>query len=292
MHLPHILLIGNNGQVGWELQRTLAPLGYVEAIDFPEIDLANPDLIRNRVQDSRPDIIVNAAAYTAVDKAEADSDLALKINGIAPGVLAEEAKKTGALLVHYSTDYVFDGKERLPYVEECTANPLNAYGRSKLVGDNAISQVDCKHLIFRLSWVYSRRGHNFLRTLMRLAREREELRVVNDQFGSPTWARTIAEATALAVARTLSAVSPESLWGTYHMSPRGVTSWHGFADAIVASIPEPERRCRRVVPISTPEYPLPARRPEYSVLNCEKLRKVFRLALPNWDSSFKDVLDS
>ncbi|MHC1767841.1 MAG: dTDP-4-dehydrorhamnose reductase [Verrucomicrobiia bacterium] len=291
MHLPRILLIGKNGQVGWELQRTLAPLGDVKAVDFPDIDLADPDSICDRLQDSRPDIIVNAAAYTAVDRAESDAELAVKVNGLAPGILAEEARRTGALLVHYSTDYVFDGQKRQPYVEEDTPNPLSVYGRSKLAGDKAISQVDCRHLIFRLCWVYSQRGHNFMRTIMRLAREREELRVVNDQIGAPTWARTIAEATALAVARTLSAESPESLRGTYHMTPRGATSWHGFAEAIVASISETERRCRRVAPIATAEYPLPARRPSYSLLSCEKLRRIFRLELPDWESSLRDSMN-
>ena len=189
MSLPHILLVGKIGQVGWELRRTLAPLARVTCVDFPEIDLTSGDSIRQWVRDTRPNIVINAAAYTAVDKAESEPDKAMSINGVAPGILAEEAKKLGALLVHYSTDYVFDGAKTVPYVETDPPNPLGVYGRSKLAGDEAVRAVSGAHLIFRLCWVYGARGQNFMLTMMRLARERETLRVVGDQTGCPTWSR-------------------------------------------------------------------------------------------------------
>ena len=210
MEPPHILLIGKNGQVGWELCRTLAPLARLTSIDYPEIDLTDAASIRRWVQESRPDVVVNAAAYTAVDKAEAETELAMKINGLAPGILAEEARKQGALLVHYSTDYIFDGTKGEPYLEDDAPNPVSSYGRSKLAGDQAVQQVDGLHLIFRLCWVYGARGQNFLLTISRLARERERLRVVDDQVGCPTWSRLIAEATAQAVRQVLASKDPGS----------------------------------------------------------------------------------
>ena len=194
-----ILLIGKNGQVGWELHRTLAPLGEVVAVDFPEINFTDPAALRRLVAETRPNVVVNAAAYTAVDKAETERELCHQINATGPGVLAEEAKKIGALLVHYSTDYIFDGTKPTPYVETDTPNPLGAYGESKLAGDQAVQASGVDHLIFRLCWVYGARGQNFLLTMQRLAREREKLRVVRDQVGCPTWARMIAEATAFAI---------------------------------------------------------------------------------------------
>ena len=205
MELPRILLIGKIGQVGWELRRTLAPMARVACVDFPEIDLTSGDSIRRWVRETRPNIVINAAAYTAVDKAESEPDKAMKINGVAPGILAEEAKKLGALLVHYSTDYVFDGAKTEPYVETDPPNPLGAYGRSKLAGDEAVRAVGGAHLIFRLCWVYGARGQNFMLTMMRLAREREKLRVVGDQVGCPTWSRMIAETTALALKQAVAA---------------------------------------------------------------------------------------
>lgn len=287
---PTILLLGNAGQVGWELQRTLAPLGTVCGVDYPEVDLGAADSLRGIVQRVDPTVIVNAAAYTAVDRAESEPDRAQRINGDAPGVLAEEARRAGALLVHYSTDYVFEGTKTEPYVETDPPHPLSAYGRSKLAGDQAIEAVGAAHLIFRLCWVYGRRGQNFFRTLQRLARERETLRVVADQRGSPTWSRMVAETTALALRRVLDAPDATAFTGTYHLSASGWTSWHGFAQAIVESLPVEARRCREVTPITTAEYPTPARRPAYSVMSCAKLERAFGLRLPPWDESFRMVL--
>ena len=291
MNLPVILIIGKIGQVGWELRRTLAPLGKVVSVDFPEIDLTNPDSITSWVRDTRPQVIVNAAAYTAVDKAETDFDKCNRINGVAPGILAEEAKKHSALLVHYSTDYVFDGSKTTPYTETDLPNPLGAYGRSKLAGDNAVLQVDGNHLIFRLCWVYGARGQNFMLTMMRLAREREQLRVVRDQFGCPTWSRMIAETTGLALEHALTSRDPASLKGLYHLAASGQTTWHGFADAIVRLMPAEGRKCKSVEGITTAEYPTPAKRPAYSVLSCEKLQNTFGLQLPDWEESLKHVME-
>jgi dTDP-4-dehydrorhamnose reductase len=286
-----ILLIGKNGQVGWELHRTLALLGSVLAVDYPEIDLVEATALRRLVLESKPQIIVNAAAYTAVDKAESEPETAMLINGSAPGVLAEAAKKIGALLVHYSTDYVYDGAKRGPYVETDPLNPLSAYGRTKLAGDQAVQAAGCNHLIFRLCWVYGARGQNFMLTIMRLARERETLRVVSDQVGSPTWSRMIAEATALALKQLLASPDSSRYSGIYHLTASGQTSWHGFAERIVELMPTTERKCRRVEAIATAEYPLPAKRPANSVLSCEKLWRTFGLCLPPWDESLKLVLD-
>jgi dTDP-4-dehydrorhamnose reductase len=291
MGLPRILLIGKIGQVGWELRRTLAPMAQVVCVDFPEIDLTSGDSIRRWVAQARPEIVINAAAYTAVDKAEAEQERAMKINGVAPGILAEEAKKSGALLIHYSTDYVFDGTKAEPYVESDTPNPLGAYGRSKLAGDEAVRAVGGAHLIFRLCWVYGARGQNFMLTMMRLAREREKLRVVGDQVGCPTWSRMIAETTALAVRQTIAAGDLSAFSGTYHLASSGATSWHGFARAIVDLMPVEGRKCSAVEAIATSEYPTPAKRPAYSVLRCDKLDRTFGLRLPYWEDSLKQVLD-
>ena len=291
MSLPHILLIGKIGQVGWELRRTLAPLARVTCVDFPEIDLTSGDSICRWMQDTRPNIVINAAAYTAVDKAESEPDKAMKINGVAPGILAEEARKLGALLVHYSTDYVFDGAKTMPYVETDSPNPLGAYGRSKLAGDEALRAVGGAHLIFRLCWVYGARGQNFMLTMMRLARERETLRVVGDQIGCPTWSRMIAEATAQAVKQAVAARDIGSFTGTYHLASSGTTSWHGFADAIVKLMPAEGRKCARVEAISTAEYSTPTKRPAYSVLSCDKLERTFGLRLPHWEDSLQQVLE-
>ena len=289
--LPHILLIGKIGQVGWELRRTLAPLARVTCVDFPEIDLTSGDSIRQWVRDTRPNIVINAAAYTAVDKAESEPDKAMSINGVAPGILAEEAKKLGALMVHYSTDYVFDGSKTTPYVETDSPNPLGAYGRTKLAGDEAVRAAGGAHLIFRLCWVYGARGQNFMLTMMRLARERETLRVVGDQLGCPTWSRMIAEATAQAVKQAVAAQDIGALTGTYHLASSGTTSWHGFADAIIKLMPADGKKCVRVEAITTAEYPTPTKRPAYSVLSCDKLQRAFGLRLPHWEDSLKQVLE-
>jgi dTDP-4-dehydrorhamnose reductase len=291
MASPSILVIGKIGQVGWDLRRTLAPLGRLVCVDYPEIDLTSADSVRKWVRDTSPAVIVNAAAYTAVDKAETEVERCLSINGTAPGLLAEEAKKLGALLVHYSTDYVFDGTKTTAYVEGDAPNPMSSYGRSKLAGDQAIEQVGVNHLIFRLCWVYGARGQNFMLTMMRLAREREKLRVVGDQMGCPTWSRMIAETTALALKQALSAKDLAAFKGTYHLAASGHTSWHGFAERIIGLMPEAERKCKVIEPISTPEYPLPAKRPAYSVLSCEKLKKTFGLELPRWDESLEQVVE-
>ena len=291
MEQPHILLIGKIGQVGWELRRTLAPMAQVACVDFPEIDLTSGDSIRRWVREAHPNIVINAAAYTAVDKAESEADKAMQINGVAPGILAEEAKKAGALLVHYSTDYVFDGTKTTPYEETDSPNPLGAYGRSKLAGDEAVRAVGGAHLIFRLCWVYGARGQNFMLTMMRLAREREKLRVVADQVGCPTWSRMIAETTTQALRQAVAAGAWDAVTGTYHLAASGVTSWQGFAQAIVNLMPAEGRKCSVVEAISTSEYPLPAKRPAYSVLGCEKLERVFGLRLPNWEESLRQLME-
>jgi dTDP-4-dehydrorhamnose reductase len=281
-----ILLTGRNGQVGWELERTLGPLGEVIAFDHAGLDLARPDAIVSCVREVKPDVIVNAAAYTAVDKAESEPDLAMAINGIAPGILAEEAKRIGALLVHYSTDYVFDGEKDGPYVETDAPNPLSVYGASKLAGERAIAASGADHLIFRTSWVYANRGKNFLLTILRLAKEKPELRVVADQFGAPTWARDIATATALVLARRPAGAE---IWsGIYHLTAAGRTTWHGFAQKIVelAGLSTP------VAAIPVSEYPTPARRPRNSVLDHSKAESSFGLKLPSWDAAASRCLGS
>jgi len=286
-----ILLIGKNGQVGWELRRTLAPLAEVVAVDYPEINLTDTPALRQFVAGTRPAVVVNAAAYTAVDKAETETELCRQVNAVAPGVLAGEAKKIGALMVHYSTDYVFDGAKTSPYVETDAPNPMGAYGRSKLEGDRAVKASGADHLIFRLCWVYGARGQNFMLTMQRLAREREKLRVVGDQFGCPTWSRMIAETTALALKQVLAGADRSGFNGEYHLAASGQTNWHEFASRIIEWMPEAERKCRAVEKIATAEYPTPARRPAYSVLDCGKLRKTFGLRLPDWEASLLQVLD-
>ena len=291
MSRPAILLIGKIGQVGWQLRRTLAPLGRLVSVDFPEIDLTDGSSIQKWARETRPSVIINAAAYTAVDKAETEPERCQQINGTAPGILAEEAKRANALLIHYSTDYVYDGAKGNAYIESDPPNPLGTYGCSKLAGDQAIQQVGADHLIFRLCWVYGARGQNFMLTIMRLAREREKLRVVRDQVGCPTWSRMIAETTALALKQRLAAPHDHSASGIFHLAAAGQTSWHGFAEAIVGLMPEPDKKCRTVEPIPSSEYPLPAQRPAYPVLSCEKLKQTFGLELPSWEESLQRVLE-
>jgi dTDP-4-dehydrorhamnose reductase len=286
-----ILLIGKNGQVGWELHRTLAPLAEVVAVDYPEINLADPAALRRLVAETRPNVVVNAAAYTAVDKAETEKELCLQINVAGPRVLAEEAKKINALMVHYSTDYIFDGTKQTAYVETDTPKPLGAYGESKLAGDQAVLASGVDHLIFRLCWVYGARGQNFLLTMQRLARERVKLRVVGDQVGCPTWSRMVAETTALALQQVTGRGDRSAFNGAYHLAAKGWTSWHGFASRIIELMPEADRKCREVDRITTAEYPTPSKRPAYSVLNCDKLQTTFGLQLPDWETSLRQVLD-
>ena len=291
MNRHRVLVIGKNGQVGWELIRTLAPLGEVTGVDYPEIDLTQDDSISQRLDKIKPDVIVNAAAYTAVDKAESESELCAAINARAPGLLASKAASSGALLVHYSTDYVFDGSKTTPYVETDEPNPLGVYGRTKLEGDEAVRSTGCDHLIFRLCWVYGARGKNFMLTMQKLARERETLRVVGDQFGCPTWSRMIAEATAQATARTLLSGNRSKFKGAYHLAASDHTNWHGFAQAIIDSVPTERRKCKKVESILSSEYPTPAKRPPYSVLNCDKLEQTFGIRLPDWRTSLNHVLE-
>ena len=285
-------MFGKTGQVGWELRRTLAPLGPLVSVDYPEVDLADLASVRRWIRDTAPDIIVNAAAYTAVDKAETEPALAQTINGEAPGVMAEEAKQRQALFVHYSTDYVFDGTKTTPYVEDDPPNPLGAYGRSKLAGDLAVRQVDGRHLIFRLCWVYGPRGTNFMLTMLRLAREREKLRVLRDQIGCPTSSRLIAETTALALQQVRDPEQADRCKGVYHLCSAGQTSWHGFARAIVDAMPATDRKCQTVEAITSAEYPTAARRPAFSVMSCAKLQRVFGLALPDWRDGLRLVLET
>ncbi len=289
-----ILIIGDQGQVGWELQRSMATLGDVIAIGRKTqpiaIDLADPDTIRKAVREIKPDWIINAAAYTAVDKAEEEHELAMAVNGTAPGILAEEAKAISASLIHYSTDYVFDGKATEPYKEESPTNPLSVYGKTKLAGEKAVKAVDGRYLIFRTSWVYGFRGHNFLMTMRRLAQEREELRIVDDQYGAPTWCRHIAEATSQAVSQcVVNSDLVDEKRGLYHLSSDGMTTWYGFSRLIFELMLEAGEKIllQSVKPITTEEYPLPAPRPGYSTLDNTKLRHHFGVVLPDW----KLVLD-
>jgi dTDP-4-dehydrorhamnose reductase len=291
MERPKILIIGRTGQVGWELRRCFAPSAKVVAVDYPEINLSDADGLRNLVQSTQPRVVINAAAYTAVDKAESEPEQCLAINGLAPGVLARAAAEVDALLVHYSTDYVFNGRQARPYLETDEADPAGVYGATKLAGDLAVQEVGGQYLVFRLCWVYGNRGNNFLRTIQRLARERETLRVVNDQVGCPTWSRLIAQTTALAVGQVLASSQPEWYSGFYHLAAGGCTSWHGFAERIVARLPESERKCRVVQAIPTSEYPTPAKRPAYSVLDCGRLESTFGLRLPDWAEMLDLVLE-
>lgn len=279
-----ILVTGVNGQVGFELARTLQGLGTVVALDRGALDLADPDRIRAVMREIRPTLIVNPAAYTAVDKAERERDLAIAINGVAPGVLAEEAKRLGAPLIHYSTDYVFDGMKDGEYTETDPTCPQNVYGESKLAGEVAIAASGAAHLIFRTSWVYGARGRNFMLTMLRLGNERSELKVVSDQIGAPTWSNTIATLTSHVVAQASSVQDVTQWWsersGVYHLSASGATSWHGFASAIFELAGGETRPI--VLPISTAEYPVPATRPANSRMSGDKLQEVFGLRAPDW----------
>jgi dTDP-4-dehydrorhamnose reductase len=282
------LILGAGGQVGSELQRAFAGACTVIAHGRNTADLSKPEQLRTLVGDLRPAIILNAAAYTAVDRAESEPELAMAINGYAPRVLAEEAAKLDALLVHYSTDYVFDGSKMSPWVEDDLTNPLNVYGRTKLAGEEAIREVGGKHLIFRTSWVYGPHGHNFLRTMLRLGRERDLLRIVDDQVGAPTSSGAIADATRAVVDM---ANVEESGYGTYHMTCSGETTWYEFAKEIFAQYRKwSDGQVPQVVPILSGEYPTPAVRPAYSALSNEKLRSCFGVALPDWRAALTSVM--
>lgn len=282
--MKRILVTGITGQVGQELQRKLAPLGDVIGVDRQTIDLAQPTSIRQVISELKPDAIVNAAAYTAVDKAETEAELAKSINAIAPTILAESAERLGATLIHISTDYVFDGRKNTPYIEKDAPNPINVYGESKLLGEEGIRQNCDRHIILRTAWVYGAHGKsNFVKTMLRLGAERDELRVVADQVGSPTWAQDIAQA----IAQLLS----EFHLGTYHFTNSGVASWYDFAVAIFeeARLLGFPLKVQRVVPITTPEYPTPAQRPAYSVLSCQKIAAVLGYP-PHWRQGLRQML--
>jgi dTDP-4-dehydrorhamnose reductase len=295
-----VLITGANGQVGWHLQRTLAPLGEVMAIDVEQVDLTDLDRVATTVREFAPDILANAAAYTAVDKAESEPELARTINVRAPQRMADECARRGALMVHYSTDYVYDGKKSAPYEEDDATGPLSVYGQTKLEGDRAIAASGCAHIILRTTWIYDVRGKNFLRTVLRLAREKEELRVVGDQYGAPTWARGLAEATTTIIAKSCERHAggawPREI---FHLSASGKTSWAGFAQAILEdydlllSWPADTGefggplKAKRVVAITTEQYQTPARRPRNSVLSNAKVRAAFGIVMPDWRSQLR-----
>jgi dTDP-4-dehydrorhamnose reductase len=313
-----ILLTGKNGQVGSELAKLLPAFGELTALGRSELDLRKPHDIRRVIAQSRPNLVINAAAYTAVDRAEKEEPLARAINRDACAVIAEEAKKIGALLVHYSTDYVFDGSKGMPYMEEDPPNPLSAYGRTKLAGEEVIRASGVPHLILRTAWVYATFGRNFLLTILRLASTREELRIVNDQFGAPTWARAIAEATVRLLTGPDSPLGGglrpallKSLTGTYHLTAAGETTWYEFARTILDSVQNQTSGKRtgalrdaawlrtatesrpimvqRIMPITTQDYPTLARRPAYSVLSNARFLATFGFALPDWRSQLGAV---
>ena len=294
-----ILLLGKNGQVGWELQRSLAPLGEVTALDRYSTDfcgdLGNLAGLRETVQRLRPQVIVNAAAHTAVDKAESEPELARLINATAPGVLAQEAHQLGAWLVHYSTDYVFDGSGSQPWVETDTPAPLSVYGHTKLEGEQLIAQHCPKHLIFRTSWVYAARGGNFAKTMLRLARERERLTVIDDQWGAPTGAELIADVTAHAIRQVQQRpVGPHDEAGIYHLAASGHASWNSYAKHVLAQAaqaqPAIELVAKEVAPVPTSAFPTPANRPHNSRLNTAKLQTTFGLCLPPWQQGVDRML--
>ena len=283
-----ILLLGKNGQVGWELQRSLAPLGALTALDRQGDnglcgDLADLEGLAATVRTLQPQVIINAAAYTAVDKAESEPELARRINTEAPAILAREAQACGALLVHYSTDYVFDGRGDQPWTEDAPTGPLSVYGATKLAGEQAIVQAGRAHLILRTSWVYAARGGNFAKTMLRLAQERERLTVIDDQWGAPTGAELIADVTAHAIAQTRQQPGKA---GIYHLAPAGETTWHAYAKYVIAQAsqaqPAIKIKATEIAPIPTSTYPTSARRPHNSRLNCAKLQATFGLHLSPW----------
>jgi dTDP-4-dehydrorhamnose reductase len=299
--MSKILLTGVSGQVGWELKKTLSNLGEVittsrdgNAADF-YLDLSQPESIRQAIQEIQPDLIVNPGAYTAVDKAELEPELAMVVNGVAPGIIAEEAKLVGAGLIHYSTDYVFNGRSSCPYQETDEPDPQNIYGKTKLAGEKAIQAIEVPHLIIRTSWVYGLRGKNFLMTMLQLAKEREEIKVVNDQIGTPTWSRLIAESTAqilfLGKSNFRDFLNHHS--GIYHLTSTGQTSWYDFAKVIFEMTPNRSQyKLQNLIPIPTVEYPTPAARPAFSILDTQKIYQTFGLMLPDWQDNLKLVRSS
>lgn len=293
----NILLLGKNGQVGWELQRSLAPLGQLIALDRHSTlhcgDFSKPEALAQTVRDVRPDVIVNAAAHTAVDKAESEPDLARTLNATAPAALAQAAAEVGAWLVHYSTDYVFNGEGQTPWQEGDATGPLGVYGQTKLEGEQHIAASGCKHLIFRTSWVYAARGGNFARTMLRLAQERERLTVIDDQRGAPTGADLIADVSAHAIRQALG-TQDRSLSGIYHLVAAGETSWHGYASHAIERArqiqPDAPWKVTEIAPVPTSAFPTPARRPLNSRLNTQRLQTRFGLTLPAWQQGVDRLL--
>ena len=290
-----ILLFGKNGQVGWELQRILPSLGQVIALDYDELDLADLKALETKLAELKPDLIVNASAYTAVDRAESERDVAMKVNGQAPGIMAEAARRSGAMLVHYSTDYVFDGAKGSPYVETDAPNPLNVYGESKLAGEEAIQQVADAYLILRTSWVYSTRLQSgFVQKVLAWARQNETLRIVEDQFGCPTWARMLAEATGLLIAKGGDQLDEyfRQYRGIYHIAGKGGASRFEWAEAVLAhDLHRDEQLVKHVEPALSSDFPTPAARPVYSVLSCAHFENTFGLRIPNWIESLKLAME-
>ncbi len=290
-----LLLLGKGGQVGWELQRSLAPLGEVIALDFDSTDFhadfSRPEQLAETVLTLRPDVIVNAAAHTAVDKAESEPDLARTLNATSPGVLAEAAQRIGALMVHYSTDYVFDGSGNTPWQEDDATRPLSVYGRTKLEGEQLVAQHCARHLIFRTSWVYAARGGNFAKTMLRLAKERDQLTVIDDQFGAPTGAELLADVTAHALRQTLAEPGKA---GLYHLVADGETSWHGYARFVLGQAQQAGMELKAgpgaVRAVQTSAFPTPAVRPHNSRLQTAKLRAAFDLTLPHWQAGVARML--
>lgn len=287
-----MLLLGKNGQLGWELQRCLQPLGEVVAVDYPEIDLRAPDSLRSLIQELNPRILLNATAYTAVDRAETEPDLAMQINAIAPTIMAEVCLARDCILIHYSTDYVFDGMKGSPYTEEDTPHPLNQYGYSKWHGEQAIQEVGGLYLIFRTAWVYSLRGNSFVRKVLQWARQQETLRVVDDQISNPTWARMLAEITALLLAR-YSVDELAERKGLYHLAGDGYCSRYDWGKAILALDPgSADQVARQILPASSADFPTPAQRPLFSALSCERFISAFSLRLPPWKEALKLALQA
>jgi len=293
--MAKLLVLGKTGQVGEALVGLLGECGEVIACGRDDIDLTDPDSIRQKIRQIRPDVIINAAAYTFVDQAEQEPDLAYAINAHAPGILAKEAKDAGALLIHYSTDYVFDGKGTTPYQEDDTPNPLNVYGHSKWEGEKAIQAVGGSYIIFRTSWVYGCLGSNFLLTMLRLAKEKTNLRIVADQVGAPTWSHAIAQMTVKVLMPLMDKLdNPDLLepyMGIFNLTAAGQVSWHGFAEAIFSYTKKNGKRVPELEPITTAEYPQAATRPQFSVLANTRFQDTFGLQMPGWQSSLDECLE-
>lgn len=288
-----ILLLGKKGQLGWELRRCLAPLGQLTALDYPEIDLAHPAGLQKIVQELHPDVIVNATAYTAVDRAEAEPEIAMLVNAAAPGMLAEQARSLGAAFIHYSTDYVFDGQKGGPYTEQDQPNPLNVYGQSKLAGEQAVAQSDGAYLVLRTSWVYSLRRDSFVLKVLQWARQHTTLKIVTDQVGNPTWARMLAEATAQLLAGAQAYGYLNERRGVYHLAGNGYASRLEWAQAILRCDPcAYEQVARQLQPALTEDFPTPARRPLFSALDCQHFCNTFGITLPPWEETLQLAMDA